>query len=387
MQEYRRVTATINLDAILHNFDEVKSILAKNTKMLSVLKSDGYGHGAVSVARLLKDKTDYFGVSIIEEALELRKAGIDNPILIFGYTSPDQFEKLLLNDIEQTIFQLSVAEKLSRAAFAIGKTAKVHIEIDTGMKRTGFQACEESLEIIEKISKLPNIQIKGIFTHFANADQRDKTSEKQQKRIFRDFLKSVERRGISIPLKHCCNSAATVDEEDHFDMVRVGLLLYGLFPSEEVHQEKLNLIPAMELKTHVIFIKTVEAGQGVSYGHTYVTDKTTTIATLPIGYADGYPRALSSKGRVLVKGKYAPIIGRVCMDLMMVDITGIDCVELEDEVTLIGKEDSNTITAEEVGALSGSFNYEIICGISKRVPKVFFRDGKESLFLSSFDNC
>ena len=237
-------------------------------------------------------------------------------------------------------------------------------------------------------SKLPNIQIKGIFTHFANADQRDKTSEKQQKRIFRDFLKSVERRGISIPLKHCCNSAATVDEEeDHFDMVRVGLLLYGLFPSEEVHQEKLNLIPAMELKTHVIFIKTVEAGQGVSYGHTYVTDKTTTIATLPIGYADGYPRALSSKGRVLVKGKYAPIIGRVCMDLMMVDITGIDCVELEDEVTLIGKEDGNTVTAEEVGALSGSFNYEIICGISKRVPKVFFRDGKESLFLSSFDNC
>ena len=387
MQEYRRVIAKINLDAILHNFNQVKKGLGKDTKMLSVLKSDGYGHGAVPVANLLKDKTDYFGVSIIEEALELRGAGITNPILIFGYTSPDRFEKLLQNDIEQAIFQFAVAEKLSLAAAAIGKTAKIHIEIDTGMRRTGFSPCPESLEIVEKISKLPNIKIEGIFTHFANADTLDKTSEKLQKKLFTDFLKGIENKGISIPIKHSCNSAATIEEDDHFDMVRVGLLLYGLFPSDEVHREKLNLIPAMELKTRVIFIKTVEAGQGVSYGHTYVTDKTTKIATLPIGYADGYPRALSSKGRVLIKGKYAPIIGRVCMDLMMVDVTGIDDVEVEDEVTLIGTEGGKAITAEELGALSESFNYEIICGISKRVPKVFYKAGEEFLFLSSFDDC
>ena len=387
MQEYRRVIAKINLDAILHNFNQVKKGLGKDTKMLSVLKSDGYGHGAVPVANLLKDKTDYFGVSIIEEALELRNASIVNPILIFGYTSPDRFEKLLQNDIEQAIFQFAVAEKLSLAAAAIGKTAKIHIEIDTGMRRTGFSPCPESLEIVKKISKLPNIKIEGIFTHFANADTLDKTSEKLQKKLFTDFLKGIENKGISIPIKHSCNSAATIEEDDHFDMVRVGLLLYGLFPSDEVHREKLNLIPAMELKTRVIFIKTVEAGQGVSYGHTYVTDKTTKIATLPIGYADGYPRALSSKGRVLINGKYAPIIGRVCMDLMMVDVTGIDDVEVEDEVTLIGTEGGKAITAEELGALSESFNYEIICGISKRVPKVFYKDGEEFLFLSSFDDC
>ncbi len=387
MQEYRRVIAKIDLDAILHNFNEVKKMINKDAKMLSVIKADGYGHGAVPIAQLLKDKTDYFAVSIIEEALELRNAGIDTPILIIGYTSPDRFKELLLNDIDQTVFHLDVAQNLSRVATAIGKTAKIHIEIETGMNRTGFPTCPESLEIIEKIAKLPNIQIEGIFTHFANADMCDKTSEKEQKRDFRDFLMSVENKGISIPIKHCCNSAATIDADDHFDMIRVGLLLYGLFPSEEVHKEKLCLIPAMELKTHVIFVKTVGAGQGVSYGHTYITEKKTKIATFPIGYADGYPRALSSKGRVLIKGKYAPIIGRVCMGLTMVDVTDIDCVEVGDEVTLIGVQGVNAITVEELGALSESFNYEIICGISKRVPRVFFKNGKEFLFHSSFEEC
>lgn len=387
MQEYRRIVTKIDLDAILHNFNETKNKLNKETKMLTVLKANGYGHGAVPIAQLLKEKTDYFGVSFIEEALELRRAGINNPILIIGYTSPDRFEELLLNDIEQTIFHLDVAEKLSQVANAIGRTAKIHIEIDTGMNRTGFPACPESLEIVEKISKLPNIQIEGIFTHFANADICDQTSEKEQEMFFRDFLKGIENKGISIPIKHCCNSAATINGDDHFDMVRVGLLLYGLYPSEEVQKEKLHLIPAMELKTQVIFVKTVEAGQGVSYGHTYITSKKTKIATLPIGYADGYPRALSSKGRVLIKGSYAPIIGRVCMGLTMVDVTDIDGVGVGDEVTLIGKQGRNTITMEEVGALAGSFNYEIICGINKRVPRVFLKNGKEFLFLASLEEC
>lgn len=386
MQEYRRVIAKIDMDAILHNFDEVKNKLKRGTKILSVLKADGYGHNAVQVAKLLKDKTDYFGVSIIEEAVELRNSGIVNPILIFGYTSPDQFEQLINNNIDQAIFQLDVAQKLSQVAQRLGKTAKIHIEIDTGMRRTGFKACPESIDIVKLISELPNIEIKGIFTHFACADFSDKTTQIQQRNQFFEFLEDLDENGISIPLKHACNSAAVVDDDDYFDLVRVGLLLYGLFPSEELKKEKLNLIPAMELKTHVIFIKTVEPGCGVSYGQTYITDKRTKIATLPVGYADGYPRALSSKGRVLIKGRYAPIIGRVCMDLMMVDITDIDDVEVEDEVTLIGSEGGHSITAEEIGALSESFNYEIICGISKRVPKVFYMDGKEFLFLSSFDD-
>ena len=384
MQEYRRVVAKINMDAILHNFEEVKKRLKKDTKILSVLKADGYGHNAVQVAELLKDKTDYFGVSIIEEALELRNTGIANPILIFGYTSPVQFNELLMNNIEQTIFQFDVAQKLSDAAVSLGLTAKIHIEIDTGMKRTGFNVNPESVETIKKIAGLPNIEIIGIFSHYACADFYDKTSENEQRNMFIKFLDAVEKSGVIIPIKHICNSAAVVDDDEYFDLVRVGLLLYGLFPSDDLHKERINLIPAMELKTHVIFVKTVEAGCGVSYGQTYVTNKTTKIATLPVGYADGYPRALSSKGRVLIKEKYAPIIGRVCMDLMMVDVTDIEDVNVEDDVTLIGTDGGNSITAEEIGALSESFNYEIICGISKRVPKVFYKDGKEFLFLSSF---
>lgn len=387
MQEYRRVIAKIDLDAILHNFEEIKKRLKKDTKVLSVLKADGYGHNAVQVAELLKDKTDYFGVSIIEEALELRKSGIANPILIFGYTSPDQFNELLLNDVEQTIFQFDVAQKLSDAAVSLGITAKIHIEIDTGMKRTGFKVCSESIDAIKKMTELPNIEILGIFSHFACADFDDKTFENEQRNMFLKFLEDLANKGITIPLKHICNSAAVVDDDDYFDLVRVGLLLYGLFPSDELHKERMNLIPAMELKTHVIFVKTVDAGCGVSYGHTYITDRKTKIATLPVGYADGYPRALSSRGRVLIMGQYAPIIGRICMDLMMVDVTDIDGVEVENEVTLIGTDGGNAITAEEIGALSESFNYEIICGISKRVPKVFYKDGKEFLFLSSFDDC
>jgi alanine racemase len=386
MCEYRRVTANINLDAILHNFQAVKNSLPPGTKVLSVLKSDAYGHGAVQTAALLADHTDYFGVSIIEEAMELRRAGIEKPILIFGYTSPDQFDTLLKNNIEQTVFQFDVAEELSRRAVSLGVKAKIHIEVDTGMRRTGFSADEKSAATVEKIAALPGIELRGVFTHFANADSADKTSLNKQHNLYVNFLELLDKRGVAVPIKHSCNSAGAISESECFDMVRVGLLLYGLFPSEDVVDESLGLIPAMELKTHVIFLKTVEAGEGVSYGHTYLTNKTTRIATLPIGYADGYPRALSSKARVLINGKFAPVIGRVCMDLMMVDVTDIDDVEIEDEVTLVGEDGGQMITADELGMLSDSINYEIICGISKRVPKVFFKNGREFLFFSSFDN-
>jgi alanine racemase len=350
-----------------------------------VLKSDAYGHGAVEVGRLLDPVTDYFGVSIIEEAMELRRAGIIKPILIFGYTSPAHYEKLFKYDIDQTVFDLNMAQELSKAANLAGKKVRIHLEVDTGMARTGLKCDESGLEAALEIGKLENLEIAGIFTHFANADLADKAPTLKQKQLFEDFYGKLEERGLSIPLKHACNSAATIDEDENYDMVRTGLALYGLYPSEEVKKHKLNLKPAMCFKTHVIFIKEILPGQGVSYGHTYVAKTKRKIATLPVGYADGYPRALSSKGRVLIKGKYAPIVGRVCMDLMMVDVTGIDGIELEEDVVLMGCQAENCISAEELGLLSGTINYEIICGISKRVPKVLYKGGKEHCFLSSFE--
>lgn len=385
MNEYRRVIAGIDLDAISHNFKEIKAKVGKAVKVLSVLKSDAYGHGAAEVGRLLDPMTDYFGVSIIEEAMELRRAGIKKPILIFGYTSPSHYEKLIKYDIDQTVFDLDVAKKLSEAAREAGKTLRVHLEVDTGMARTGFRPDESGEKAAIEIGRMPNLEIVGIFTHFANADIADKKPTQEQKNLFNSFCQHLKENGLKIPLKHACNSAATIDEDENFDMVRTGLALYGLYPSDEVKSENLKLSPAMCLKTHVVFIKDIFPGQGVSYGHTYVADSKRKIATLPIGYADGYPRCLSSKGRVLINGAYAPIVGRICMDLMMVDISNIEGVELENDVTLMGCEGGACISAEELANLSDTINYEIICGISKRVPKVLYKDGKEYRFLSSFE--
>ena len=385
MNRYRRVMAGINLDAIAHNFKEIKRKVGPDVKVLSVLKSDAYGHRASEVGHLLDDRTDYFGVSIIEEAMELRRAGVKKPILIFGYTSPDHYEKLFKYKIEQTVFSLDMARMLSSAALKGGCRLGVHIEVDTGMARTGFASDKEGLEDVLKISSLPNIEILGIFTHFANADIADKAPTLKQKKMFDDFCENLEKRGLKIPLKHACNSAATIDEDESYDMVRTGLALYGLYPSKEVKKERLKLMPAMYLQTHVIFLKEVLPGQGISYNHTYIAKTKRTIATLPIGYADGYPRSLSSKGRVLIKGSYAPIVGRVCMDLMMVDVSDIKGIEIEDDVTLMGCDGGNCISAEELADLSGTVNYEIICGISKRVPKVLYKQGREYRFLSSFE--
>ena len=376
MQSYKRVYAEISLDAIKHNMAEIKKHVGNNTKVMAIIKADGYGHGAVAVAKAIDAMADYYGVAILEEAIELRKNGIDKPLLILGYTSPRQYADLVLHNVTQTIFDFETAKKLSETAYSLNMTANIHIAIDTGMNRIGFQAEKGSFNTIKQIYSLPNICVEGMFTHFATADEKDKTFAKEQYKRFKSFADYLEGNGINIPIKHICNSAGIIDFDYKLDMVRAGIILYGLYPSEDVDKTAIALKPAMKLKTHVIFVKEVEAGHGISYGLTYVTDRKTKIATLPVGYADGYPRALSSKGHVIINGQYAPILGRVCMDQMMVDITGIDGVKIENDVTLLGSEGDCTITAEELGNMSESFNYEFICGVGKRVPRIFVLEGK-----------
>lgn len=297
--------------------------------------------------------------------------------MILGYTSEYQYSSLIQYEIQPTVFCYEMAESLSKIAAALGQNAKIHIKLDTGMNRIGFKPTRESLEIVKKISKLPNIKIEGIFTHFACADEADKTSAKKQKAEYDKFIGWLSEEGIEIPVKHVSNSASIIDMKDwRMDMVRSGIITYGLYPSEEVSKDVLDLRPAMSLKTHIVYIKEVGPGEGVSYNHTFITKRNTKIATIPVGYADGYPRALSSKGRVLIRGQYAPIIGRICMDQFMVDVTDIPDVSVMDEVTLVGVDGENRISVEEVANGAGSFNYEFVCGVSKRVPRVYMQNGK-----------
>lgn len=377
MEKYLRVYAEINLDAINHNIKEVKKAVGEQAKVMAVIKADGYGHGAVMVANSLNQiGIDGFAVAIIEEGIELRKRGIQKPILILGYTSPYQYGELVQYGLTQTVFRYEMAEKISEFAVLLGKTAKIHIKLDTGMNRIGFKDNEESIKIIQKIKELPNIEIEGIFTHFACADETDKTSAYHQYERYERFVKKLEENGIHIPIKHVSNSAAIMDLKDvRLDMVRSGIMTYGLYPSEEVDHDQIQLQPALSLKSHIVYIKEVGPGEGVSYGSTYVTKKKTKIATIPVGYADGYPRALSSKGRVLIRGQYAPIIGRICMDQFMVDVTDVEGVQELDNVTLVGRDGDNAITVEEVANVN-SFNYEFVCGLSRRVPRVYYQNGK-----------
>jgi alanine racemase len=375
---YFRVTANINLDAIRNNILNIRKLAGESTKIMAIIKADGYGHGALSIAKSLDNLgVDAFGIAIIEEGIELRKAGIQKPILILGYTPKEQYNQLVQYDVSQTIFQLSSAIDLSEAALKQNKKAGIHIKVDTGMNRIGFFDTEESIEDIKKIALLEGIRIEGIFSHFASADETDKTFAKKQLERYLKFVNRLEQEGVSIPIKHISNSAGIIElPEAKLDMVRSGIATYGLYPSEYVDSDKLQLLPAMEIKTHVSYVKTVGPGNGISYGSTYVTNKDTRIATIPVGYGDGYPRQLSSKGRVLIHGKSVPIIGRICMDQFMVDVTEIENVKQGDEVTLIGKDGTEFISIEEVAALVNSFNYEIACNVGKRIPRVYYRDGK-----------
>jgi len=378
MKAYKRVAAYVNLDAIEYNFESMKANLTEGTKMAAVIKTDGYGHGAVPIARLMEPKEYIWGfaAATIEEALELRKNGVKKPILILGYTFPDAYGDIAEQDIRPAVFRLDMAEELSREAAARKKTIHVHIKLDTGMSRIGFADTEESVRIIQEIAKLPGLELEGLFTHFAKADELDKTSAGQQLSRYLAFAKECKKAGITFPIYHCSNSAGIIDlKEANLNMVRAGITVYGLYPSEEVQKNRVPLRPAMELKSHIVHVKEVEAGTQISYGGTYTAESSRRIATIPVGYGDGYPRSLSNKGYVLIYGKKAPICGRVCMDQFMVDVTDIPEAEAGMEVTLFGTDHGQTLALEELCELSGRFNYEFVCDITKRVPRIYLRGG------------
>lgn len=373
---YLRTYAKIDLDAIEYNIDSVLKKLAGRTKLLAVIKADAYGHGAVEIGRLLEDKCDFFGVACVEEALELINAGIRKPILILGYVSPSQFEITVRNDIRVPVFSYETAKALSDEAVKQNKNAPFHFCVDTGMSRIGFQISEESADICKQITQLPNVFAEGLFSHFATADESNLTKAEKQRELFKNFITMLSDRGVDIPVKHLNNSAGIMVFDETFDMVRSGIVNYGLYPSEEVDRSLLDIKPAMEWKARISHIKTLDAGREISYGGTYITEKETVVATIPVGYADGYPRCLSNIGRVIVNGQYAPILGRVCMDQFMVDITDIPGVKPEDEVTLVGRDGNAALTMEEVSELAHSFNYELPCRVARRVPRVYIKDGK-----------
>lgn len=378
MKEYYRVQAEINLDAIYNNVAAAKALTKQGTKMMAVIKADGYGHGAVQLAEVLDPLADAYGVAILEEGIELRKAGVTKPILILGFTPEPLYPQMIEYDITTAVFTLEMAEKISKAALILGKKAKVHIKLDTGMSRIGFAQDAKSLAMIQKIAELPGIQIDGCFTHFARMDEKDKTRAKEQFRRYMDFTAQIEAVGISLPVKHVSNSAGIIEmPEVNLDMVRDGICIYGLYPSEEVVKERLPLTPAMELRAFVSFVKTLPAGVEIGYGGTYTTKRETRVATIPVGYADGYLRSLSNKGCVLIHGQRAPIIGRICMDQFMVDVTDIPNTEEGDVATLFGRDGDAFLSVEEVSGLAGSFNYEFVCDVGKRVPRVYFRHGKK----------
>ena len=371
-----RVYAEINLDAMCSNVSQALERM-KPAKLMAIIKTDAYGHGAVRSAKALDEIGVYaFGVATPGEALELRRAEIKNPILILGYVFEEYFDRMIENDIDLALFDLNTAKLLNSHAEKLGKKARVHIKADTGMGRIGFQPCDESAEIIKEIAALNNIEIDGMFTHFACADSKDKASVNRQIERFTNFVAKVKSEGVSLPIVHCYNSASIVDfDKPLFDMVRCGIITYGLEPSDEVSKTNIKLQKVMSIKSHVAYVKKVGAGFTVSYGSTYVTDKETEIATIPVGYGDGYPRTLSNKGMVLIGGHFAKILGRVCMDQFMVDVTGLG-VSRGDEVILMGSDGENSITAEEIGDLSGRFNYELVCDINKRVPRVYIKNGE-----------
>ena len=373
MNRYLRCYAEISLEAIGHNIREVKKRLPEGVKLLGVVKANAYGHGAVPVASYLENQVDYFATATIEEAVELRENGISAPILILGYVSPSQYGDLVEYDITQTIDSYAQALALEKEAARQNRKAKAHLAVDTGMTRIGFQVTEHDADEAAKIADLPHIELEGMFTHFSCADQEDKMYCSMQMEKYDKMTALLAERGVTIPLRHICNSAGIMEFDDHrFEMVRSGIITYGIYPSEEVKKERLDLIPALSWKSHVIHVKEVGPGIGVSYGATYVTEKPMTrIATVSAGYADGYPRALSNQGCVLIHGKKAPIIGRICMDQMMVDVTDIPDVQVEDVVTLVGTDGDETITIEEIANPAARFDYEMLCDISSRVTRVY----------------
>lgn len=384
--KYSRVVARINLGAVEFNLEAMRDNIPERTRIMAVIKTDAYGHGAVGIGQEL-DKVDYiwgFAAATAEEAFELRDAGIKKPILILGYTFPYAYGRMLKEGIRPAVFRMDMAKELDECAKRLiesgelSEKAPVHIAVDTGMSRIGITPDEKGLAFAEEIIRMDGIVVEGAFTHFARADEKDLSNARERELVFKNFLSELESStGYHIPIKHCANSASIIAiPESSMDMVRAGVTMYGMWPSDEVPKDIIDLKPVMELISHIVMVKTVPEGTPVSYGGTFVTEKATKVATIPVGYGDGYPRSLSNKGYVLIHGKRANILGRVCMDQFMVDVSEIPDVKEGDEVILMGRDNATgeEITAEFLGSLSGRFNYELTCDISKRVPRKFVRE-------------
>lgn len=378
LDKYYRVYASVNLDAIYQNVKNLKENTKQGTDVIAVIKTDGYGHGAIPIARTIDNLVAGYAVATSDEGVILRDNGITKPIIILGYTHESQYEKIIECDMRPAIFCTEDAIKLSEKAAAMNKKAKIHIKIDTGMSRIGFGVNQDSIKCISEIANLPGVETEGIFTHFFASDEKDKSSAYEQYEKFQYIIRQLEKEGINIKMKHCSNSAAIIDMQDvNMSCVRAGIAMYGMYPSKEVDKIKVSLTPSMELKSHIIHLKEVDEGTGISYGATYVTKSRSKIATIPVGYGDGYRRSLSGRGYVLIRGHKAPILGRVCMDQFMVDVTDIPGVCRGDVVTLLGRDGDMEITAEKLAELAGgTFNYELVCDIGKRVPRVFYKGGK-----------
>lgn len=378
--EYSRVYAEIDLDAIKNNLEHIQKAIDPHTKILAVVKTDAYGHGSVPVARTI-ESLPYVGgyaAATAEEALELRQAGIRKPILILGYTFPYAYEELIRQEVRMALFRQDMLEQLEKAAERVGKRAIVHVKVDTGMGRIGIRPTPENLSFMRRIAQSEYLELEGIFTHFARADETETENAYGQLERFTNFICMTEQHlGIKIPYHHASNSAGILQmKEANLDLVRAGIILYGLFPSEEITHKADWLQPALTLHSHLIYVKEVVPGESISYGGTFTAQKKMRVGTVPVGYGDGYPRSLSGRGQVLIRGKRVPILGRICMDQFMVDLTELpDAVE-GDPVVLIGKSGQQQITAEELGELSGRFNYELMCDLSPRVPRIYLQDGK-----------
>ncbi|MFL0249072.1 alanine racemase [Clostridium neuense] len=373
----RPVWAEINLDNIAYNMQKIRQC-SKSRDIIGIVKADAYGHGAVDVAPvILKNGANRLAVAVLSEAVELRKSGIDCPIMILGYTPLSIGENLFKYNIEQTVFSVDYAKELSQMAQERNVDVKIHIALDTGMGRIGFMPDEKSVDDVYKISKFPKIKIEGLFSHFSTADEENKDYTYLQFERFNWFYDKLVKKGVSINIRHIANSAATMElPETHFEAVRPGIILYGYYPSEYVDKSRLSLKPAMELKTNIVHIKEMKNGEFISYGRKFECKRKSLIATLPVGYADGFTRMLSNKARVIINGKFANIVGRICMDQCMVDVTDIPDVKVGDEVVLMGEAHGKSITADDIAEALGTINYEVICMISKRVPRVYISNEK-----------
>ncbi|MCR5775057.1 MAG: alanine racemase [Lachnospiraceae bacterium] len=388
MKENKRLYLKIDLDAIRFNMESMHRNTKIGTKMLAVVKTDAYGHGAVAVAKEIED-LDYlwgYAVATDEEAMILRHNGVEKPILVLGYTFSESYDDIIANDIRPVVFKEDMAIELSEEAVRQGRRVYVHIAVETGMGRIGVNPDDEGIEMVKRIAALPNLVTEGIFTHFSKADTKDKESVYEQMRKYDEFVERLHSEGVDFWLRHVSNSAGIVEVRDaNMDMVRAGITLYGLWPSREV-EHRIEIRPALALKSHIVYIKEVAPGYEVGYGGTWKARRPSRIATIPAGYGDGYPRGLSNRGYVLIRGKRAPIAGRICMDQVMVDITNIPEACDYDEVTLIGRDGEEEITVESLANMYGGFNYEIVSCFTKRVPRVYYRNGEPVATMNYFSD-